>query len=117
MFENDSSVFFSFSELHAFYSSAMAEVRPKFHGIFIHTPDIHYVRPFGCRMLYHPVTSRLPTFKSRLPEGLCIGQDGGRVYKFLTEEKVVMAKHKRAIEEEFPGTARIRQGVAEIKNG
>lgn len=34
--------------------------------------DVHHVRPFGCKMLYHPVTTRLPTFKSPLHEVFCI---------------------------------------------
>ena len=70
--------------------------------------DLPHVRPFGCRMLYHPVTARLPPFKPRLREGVCLGHSGGGVYKVLTEERVVLTKHVRAFEDEFPGTGLIR---------
>ena len=68
-------------------------------------------------MLYQPVTSRLPNFKSRLREGVCIYHDGGGVYKLFTDENVVSAKHFRSFEEKFPGTGLIRPGVAKIENG
>ena len=64
-------------------------------------------------MLYHPVAPKLPTFETRLQEGLCLGHTGGGVYKVLTAEKVVRTKHIRAFENEFPGTRRIRQTESE----
>ena len=59
-------------------------------------------------MLYHPVAPRLSTFTPRLQEGVCLGHTGGGMYKVLTAEKVVRTKHVRAVENEFPGTRRIR---------
>ena len=78
--------------------------------------ELPHVRPFGCRMLYHPVTARLPPFKDRLLEGVCLGHSGGGVYKVLTVDRVVLTKHVHAFEDEFPGTGRIwpRDEFAEI---
>ena len=45
------------------------------------SPDLYHVRPFGCRMLCHPVTDRLPTFQPRLKEGVCLGHISGGIYK------------------------------------
>lgn len=73
--------------------------------------DIHHVRPFGCRILYHPVTARLPTFKPRLYEGVCIGHTGGGIYEILTADGFKLTKHVRAYEKEFRGMMRIRSGV------
>ena len=48
------------------------------------SPNIKHLRPFGCRMLYHPVVDKLPTFKNRLEEGICLGHEGGGLYLVLT---------------------------------
>ena len=78
--------------------------------------ELLHVRPFGCRMLYHPVTARLPPFKPRLLEGVCLGHSGGGVYKVLKADKVVLTKHVRAFEDEFPGTELIRPGDKNAEN-
>lgn len=69
--------------------------------------DIYHVRPFGCRMLYHPVTARIPPFDSRLREGVCLGHTAGGIYKVLTDSGIVRTKHVREFEDEFPSTARL----------
>ena len=79
--------------------------------------ELQHVRPLGFRMLYHPVTARLPPFQPRLLEGVCLGHTGGGFYKVLTAEKVVLTKHVHAFEDEFPGTGRIRPGDENAENG
>ena len=79
--------------------------------------ELQQVRPFGCRILYHPVTARLPPFQPRLLEDVCLGHTGDGVYKVLTAEKVVLTKHVRAFEDEFPGTGRIRPGDENAEDG
>lgn len=74
------------------------------YGIVMSHPcwGLHHVRPFGCRMLYHPVTARLPPFDSRLREGVCLGHMTGGIYKILTETGILGTKHVHAFEDEFP---------------
>ena len=67
------------------------------------SPDLHHVRPFGCRILYRPVMDRLPTFSPRLQEGICLGHDGGGVYRVLSMKGIVRTKHVRVLENDFPG--------------
>ena len=78
--------------------------------------ELLHVRPFGCGMLYHPVTARLPPFKPRLLDGVCLGHSGGGVYKVLKADKEVLTKQVRAFEEEFPGTELIRAREKNAKN-
>lgn len=68
-----------------------------------HSTQLQYIRPFGCRMLYHPITDRLPTFESKLYEGICIGHDGGEVYIVLTVDGIIRTKHVKPFEQQFPG--------------
>lgn len=79
--------------------------------------DLPHVRPFGCRMLYHPLTTRLPPFKPRLKEGICIGHSGGGVYKVLSDKKVVLTKHVHAYENEFPGIGKIQPRDENVEKG
>ena len=69
------------------------------------SPDLTYLRPFGCRVQYHPVKPTLKTFKPRLEEGINLGHEDGGIYWVLTETGVVRTKHVRMLETEFPGTA------------
>lgn len=70
--------------------------------------ELQYIRPFGCRMLYHPVTDRLPTFKPRLYEGICLGHDGGGVYIILTVDGIIRTKYVKPFEEQFPGLSMLK---------
>ena len=69
------------------------------------SPDLEHLRPFGCRVQYHPVKPTLKTFKPRLEEGINLGLDDGGIYWVLTETGVARTKHVRMLETEFPGTA------------
>lgn len=64
---------------------------------------VKHLKPFGCRMMYHPVVDKLPTFAKRLREGLCLGPEGGGIYLVLTDNGTVRTKHVRAYEGQFPG--------------
>lgn len=57
------------------------------------SPELLYIKPFGCRMRYYPFTERLPTFGRRLEEGLCSEHDAGGVYLVLTESGIDRTKH------------------------
>ena len=67
-----------------------------------HSTELPYIRPFECRLLYHPVSKQLPTFEQRLYEGVCLGHEGGGVYNVLTVNGIIRTKGVRPFEEEFP---------------
>ena len=82
-------------------------------------PSSHlkYHKPFGCRMLYHPVVSKLPTFAPRLQEGICLGHSGGGLYTVLTTNGMATTKHVQAFENEFPGLSIISSVPAPPDSG
>ena len=69
------------------------------------SPDLAHLRPFRCRFLYHPVKPTLKTFKSRLEEGINLGNEDGGIYSLLTETGFARKKHVRMLETDFPGIA------------
>ena len=79
--------------------------------------DLKYHKPFGCRMLYHPVVSKLPTFAPRLQEGICLGHSGGGLYTVLTTNGMATTKHVQAFENEFPGLSIISSVPAPPDSG
>lgn len=70
--------------------------------------DLYHVRQFGCRMLYHPVTSRPPPLELRFQEGVCQGHTSSSIYKVWAGKKVIRSKDVGTFEKEFPGTGGIR---------
>lgn len=63
--------------------------------------ELQNIRPFGCRMQYHPITYRLSTFQPQLYKVICIGYDGGDVYNVLTADGIIRTKHVSAFESQF----------------
>lgn len=62
-----------------------------------------HMRPFGCRVLFSPNRKRKPKFSARLVEGINLGHVDGGQYKILTAEKIIVTKHVKILEEQFPG--------------
>lgn len=65
------------------------------------------MRPFGCRILYHPVADQLPTFQARLPKVVCIEHTVVGIYLVLTSDGTVRTEYVRAYEDEFEAISRI----------
>ena len=61
------------------------------------------MRPFGCRLLYEPPKAKLPTFTTRVRNGINLLHQSGGICQVLTESGVIRTKRIRAVEEEFPG--------------
>lgn len=92
-------------------------VIPYFRAFGHHSSDLRHIRPFGCRMLYHPVSNKLPTFDVRLREGICLGHQGGGIYTVLTEHGTVRTKHVRAFEDKFPDIDGLRSSDGQSSAG
>ena len=70
---------------------------------------VRHMIPFGCRILVSPIAKKFKKFAPRLIEGINLGHVGGGVYKVLTKDRILITKHVRVFEEEFPGDASTNQ--------
>lgn len=60
--------------------------------------ELQHIRPFGFRLMYHPLTNRLSTFQHRIYEGVCLGHDGGSAYVVLSADGIIKPQHTRDLE-------------------
>ena len=67
-------------------------------------PYAKHMRPFGCRVLFQPITPKQSKFESRLVEGINLGHVSGGLYKIVTSSKIFVTKHCKFLEHEFPGS-------------
>lgn len=69
--------------------------------------EVGYIRKFGFRMLYHLLTDLLPTLNPRIHEAKCLRDNGDEVYIVLIVDGIIMTKHIRDMEDQFPGISLI----------
>lgn len=67
------------------------------------SPSIRQIRLFGCHMLCRPSGKKIDTFKPRAINGLNLYHEGGGVYRVLTVDNIRRTKHRKALEDKFPG--------------
>lgn len=66
--------------------------------------DARHIRPFGCRIEFHPPANKISTFNSRTDDGINLFHEGGGIYRIETSDGTVRTKHGNFIEHEFPGS-------------